>query len=205
MAFITQTPSHIRYFPVEYTDRQQQTTGRHHASLVSPLLKASLVGGLSLTMVILINVMPVPNPLVGNAIAFLTLTGFLVICSATGFLAALLARDGIDCTQKGGRVAWLAGFGAGLFAAVMAMVLAANGLLLVDFGQSLVDLRTPAQMMLLSSIIAPHTLALVGRVLGALVLFGLIGSLVSGLVSAFAGLVWVKAIEPGISTNEFAA
>jgi hypothetical protein len=62
----------------------------------------------------------------------------------------------------------------------------------------MVDLRTSEQLMLLSSVMAPHTLALIGRVLGALLLYGLIGSLISGLVCAFAGLVWVKAIKAGL-------
>jgi hypothetical protein len=61
MAIIAKTPGHIRYFPVEYDDRQQQKTGRSHASPVPPLLKASLVGGLGLTTLILINLIRMPN------------------------------------------------------------------------------------------------------------------------------------------------
>jgi len=193
MAVVTQRPSHIRYTKARHDRPPQQTNSHKRALLVPPLFRVSLFGGLCLTMLILINLIPVPNPLAGISLVLLTLAASFVICLAIGSLAALLSGDCVNCTRKGGEVAWMAGFWAGIIAAIIAMLLAANGLLLVDFGQSLVNLRTPEQLELLSSIISIHSLAFAGRVSGVL-LYGLIGSLMSALVSAVGGMVCFKLI-----------
>lgn len=167
---------------------QAQKVSRTQSGWVAPIFKAALFGGLSQATLLGLGLLPLP--------AFMSILviapTFVLVYIFTGMLATHWADDCINCAQKGGQVAWMAGFWAGVFTAITAMALAANGMLLAEFGQGTVELRTPEQLELLSHIISAHTLALTGRVLGALLLYGLIGSLGSALISAFGGMVCYK-------------
>ena len=160
--------------------------------LIAPIFRAALLGGLCQVTLLGLGLLPLPTFM---SILMIGPT-FLMVCIFTGLFAAYLAGDVINSTQKGGEVAWMAGFWAGVVVAIMAMILAANGMLLVEFGQEIILLRTPEQLELLNRFIATHTLALSGRVFGAFLLYGLIGSLISALISAFGGIVYFKYEQP---------
>ena len=162
-------------------------------SIVAPSFKASLVGGFGTLILILIGLIPPPENLPFISLAFLVIPGFLVVCLATGLLAGIFAGNAVKNSQQGGKVGWMAGFWAGVFGGIVAMFMAALGLLMSNFGLGVVGQFTPEWLIWLGNYgLAPDTIALAGRVFGALIVYGLIGSLVSGLLSSIGGMVYPK-------------
>ncbi len=173
--------------------RKAQPAAQQPVSLVVPSLKASLVGGFGILILMLIGLIPPPENLPFVSLAFLVIPGYLVVCLATGLLAGIFAGDNIANSQQGGKVGWMAGFWAGIFGGVVAMLLAAAGVLLVNFGQGVVSQFTPETMAWLATYgLTPANIALAGRVIGALIVYGVIGSLVSGLLSSIGGMIYPK-------------
>lgn len=174
--------------------RQRQTTKSQSAvSLVAPALKASMVGGFGILVLMLIGLIPPPENLPFVSLAFLVIPGYLVVCLATGLLSGVFAGDTVTNSQQGGKVGWMAGFWAGIFGGVVAMLLAAFGVMLVNFGQGVVAQFTPDNLAQLANYgLTPNGIALAGRVLGALIIYGVIGSLVSGLLSSIGGMIYPK-------------
>lgn len=174
--------------------RQRQNTKSQSAvSLVAPALKASMVGGFGILVLMLIGLIPPPENLPFVSLAFLVIPGYLVVCLATGLLSGVFAGDAVTNSQQGGKVGWMAGFWAGIFGGVVAMLLAAFGVMLVNFGQGVVAQFTPDNLTQLANYgLTPNGIALAGRVLGALIIYGVIGSLVSGLLSSIGGMIYPK-------------
>jgi hypothetical protein len=151
-----------------------------------------MVGGFGLLILMLISLIPPPENLPFVSLAFLVIPGFLVVCLATGLLAGIFAGDKVKNSQQGGKVGWMAGFWAGVFGGVMAMFLAAVGVLMVNFGQGVVGQFNPGQLEGWSTYVSPGTIALAGRVFGALIVYGVVGSLVAGLFSSIGGMIYPK-------------
>ena len=151
-------------------------------STVSSGLKASMVGGFGLLILMLISLIPPPENLPFVSLAFLVIPGFLVVCLATGLLAGIFAGDKVKNSQQGGKVGWMAGFWAGVF----------GGVLMVNFGQGVVGQFNPGQLEGWSTYVSPDTIALAGRVFGALIVYGVVGSLVAGLFSSIGGMIYPK-------------
>jgi uncharacterized protein (DUF697 family) len=64
---------------------------------------------------------------------------------------------------------------------------------MVNFGQGVASQFTPEQLTALTSYgFSADMIALMGRVFGALITYGLIGSLVSGLFSSIGGMIYPK-------------
>jgi hypothetical protein len=64
---------------------------------------------------------------------------------------------------------------------------------MVDFGQNIVNQFPGDQMAgLINYGLTPEVLAMAGRVSGALIVYGVIGSLVSGLFSSVGGMIYPK-------------
>ena len=73
------------------------------------------------------------------------------------------------------------------------MAMAAFGVFMVNFGQGVVNQFAPDQLAWLVNYgLTPAVIALAGRVLGALIVYGVIGSLVSGLFSSIGGMIYPK-------------
>lgn len=158
-------------------------------SNVAPSLKASLVGGFGILILMLIGLIPPPENLPFVSLAFLVVPGFLVVCLATGLLAGIFAGETITNSHEGGKLGWMAGFWAGIFGGVVAMFLAAIGFLMENFGLNVASqFATDLESLGLSA----GAIALTGRVVGALVVYGIIGSLVSGLLSSIGGMLYPK-------------
>jgi hypothetical protein len=121
--------------------------------------------------------------------ALFIVPAFMVICLATGLLAANYATRPHLTTRQGLELGWMAGFWQGIYVALIAMSLAASSLLLVDFGQDVARYFAPVWHPRLT----PDLIALIARVAGAMVSYGLIGSLISGLISAMGGMVYAQA------------
>ena len=173
--------------------RNSQIATQPTVSLVVPSLKAALVGGFGILVLMLIGLIPPPENLPFVSLAFLVIPGYFVVCLATGLLAGIFASDNISNSQQGGKVGWMAGFWAGIFGGLVAMLLAAAGVLLVNFGQGVVAQFTPEWFSWLAAYeLTPANIALAGRVLGALIVYGVIGSLVSGLLSSIGGMIYPK-------------
>jgi hypothetical protein len=189
MTVTTHQRSRREFTPTrEERRRQQNQKDQNTGSMVVPSLKASLVGGFGILILMLIGLIPPPENLPFVSLAFLVIPGFLVVCLATGLLAGIFAGNNVKNSHQGGRVGWMAGFWAGVFGSLVAMFMAAIGVLMVDFGTGVVN-----QFAWLSDYgLAIETIALVGRVFGALIIYGIIGSLVSGLLSSIGGMIYPK-------------
>lgn len=163
------------------------------ASMVAPSLKASLVGGFGILVLMLIGLIPPPENLPFVSLAFLVIPGYLVVCLATGLLAGIFAGDSVTNSQHGGKVGWMAGFWAGIFGGIVAMLLAAAGFLLQDFGQGVVAQISPETLASLAGYgLSASNVEVAGRVIAALIVYGVIGSLVSGLFSSIGGMIYPK-------------
>ncbi len=171
--------------------RRQQKTSKDQkpGSVVTSGFKASLVGGFGILLLMLISLID------RQFLACLVVPGFLVVWLNTGLLAGIFAGDTIKNSQQGGKVGWMAGFWAGVFGGIVAMLMAAFGVMMVSFGQGVVNQFTSDQLAeLVNYGLTPDIIALTGRVFGALVIYGVIGSLISGLFSAIGGMIYPKLI-----------
>lgn len=174
----------------QHKNRRSEFTA---GSVVAPSLKASLVGGFGILILMLISLIPPPENLPFVSLAFLVIPGFLVVCLATGLLAGIFAGDSVKNSHEGGKAGWLAGFWAGIFGGIFAMFLAAFGLLMEGFGLGIVNQLSPEGLATLASYgLSAEAIALAGRVIGVLIVYGLIGSLVSGLLSSIGGMLYPK-------------
>ena len=164
--------------------------GQSANSTVAPGLKASVVGGFGLLILMLISLIPPPENLPFVSLAFLVIPGFLVVCLATGLLAGIFSGDKVSNSQQGGKVGWMAGFWAGIMGGLGAMFMAGQGLLLVDFGQNVVSQIEPELLHAAAAYVTPATLALAARVFGALLVYGLVGALVTALLGTIGGMIY---------------
>jgi hypothetical protein len=179
--------------PAAQNRPQQVQIAQANGSSVAASLKASIVGGLGILVLMLIGLIPPPENLPFVSLAFLVIPGYLVVCLATGLLAGIFAGDSVGNSQEGGKVGWMAGFWAGIFGGVVAMFMAAFGILLANFGQGIVAQLSPENLEWLAGFgMNPANIALAGRVVGALIIYGVIGSLVSGLLSSIGGMIYPK-------------
>ena len=101
-----------------------------------------------------------------------------------------LADDQIRNSLQGGQAGWMAGFWAGIMGGLGAMFMAGQGLLLVDFGQNVVSQIEPELLHALAAYVTPATLALAARVFGALLVYGLVGALVTALLGTIGGMIY---------------
>lgn len=161
-------------------------------SLLISSLKASLVGGFCILLLMLISLIPL------QFLACLVIPGFLVAWLSTGMLAGIFAGDKVKNSYEGGKVGWMAGFWAGIYGGIIAMILAAVGISvlgipIVNFGQGIVNQISPDDLERLVSIgLSANIIALGGRVFGMFIMVGVIGSLISGLFSSIGGMVYPK-------------
>lgn len=155
--------------------------------MVASSLKASLIGGFGILLLMLISLIPF------QFLACLVIPGFLVVWLTTGMMAGIFAGEHVKTSQQGGKIGWMAGFWAGIYGGIVAMILAAFGIFMVNFGQGVVSQFTPEQLQSLAGYgLSVNTIALAGRVLGALTVYGVIGALISGLFSSIGGMVYPK-------------
>ena len=173
---------------VSSTRRQRSFRRSQNAgSMITSSLKAGLVGGFGILLLMLISLVPF------EFLACLVIPGFLVVWLTTGLLAGVFAGDSIQNSHQGGKVGWMAGFWAGVFGGIIAMAMAAFGVFMANFGQGVVNQFAPDQLTWLVNYgLTPAVIALAGRVLGALIVYGVIGSLVSGLFSSIGGMIYPK-------------
>ena len=192
------------YQPQVTSNRQSQLKkskkSQKTSSLIVPGLKASMIGGAGIFILMLIALIPAPEniPFVSIILSFLVIAGFFVVCLSTGLLAGIFAGNDIKNSYQGGKVGWMAGFWSGVYGSIFAMLLAAVGvsvlgLPIANFGQGVVNQFTPEQLTGLANYgLTSGTIALVGRVFGALIILGVIGSLISALLSSIGGMIYPK-------------
>jgi hypothetical protein len=206
MTVITQRqqPSQVVSTPRRRRKTRRSQRRKDSGSLVVSSLKASLIGGVCLLLLMLISLIPL------QFLACLVIPGLLVAWLSTGMMAGIFAGDRIKNSQQGGKAGWMAGFWAGVYSGLIAMILAAVGVFMTSFGQGVADQLVPelqgfvsfinqsapeglaASFTALLSLFTPEVVALAARVFGALIVYGVIGSLVSGLFSSIGGMIYPK-------------
>jgi hypothetical protein len=150
MTVTTQQHRQPQLSPSVQRRKQKSNPTESNVNVVVPGLKASMVGGFGILVLMLIGLIPPPENLPFVSLAFLVIPGYLVVCLATGLLAGIFAGESLTSSQQGGKVGWLAGFWAGIFGGIVAMILAATGLLLGSFGDNVVAQFTPETLELLT-------------------------------------------------------
>ncbi len=192
MAVTTQHPQQAQLVqPTSRPTKRRQTTKKRRinkkaakGSLLSASLKASLFGGTGALILIALSLIPY------QILAFLVIPGFLVVWLSTGMLAGIIAGDHVQNTMQGGKVGWMAGFWTGIYSGIAAMILAAFGVFLYNFGENVALQFPPEQLPF--SFLTPSAIATMARVLLALVLYGFVGSLISGMFASFGGMIYPK-------------
>ena len=170
-----------RYRPVSPTD-----------SLSVPALKIGLLGGCAYLALFLIGLNPLFDNLDYIFPATLVIVGLGVVGLGTGLLAAHQAEPAIRRRYQQVEAGWLAGFWAGLLVGLVAMLLAAQGLLMAHVGESLLTNFSPAQLALWRIYGWLGPLLVAGRVGGALLVYGLLGSHVSAILGTAGALIYIK-------------
>ncbi len=165
-------------------------------SLSVPALKAGLVGACAYLTVFLVGFNPLFDNLAYAFPATLVILGFGAVGLGTGLLAALKAEPSISHGHQRLEVGWLAGFWAGLLVGLVAMLLAAQGLLMVQVGESLLSNFSPAQLALWRIYGWLGPLVVAGRVCGALLVYGLLGSHISAVLGTAGALIYIKLDRP---------
>lgn len=176
------------HYPQAHKTPQPQQT-QHHASLmVWSSLKASIMGGVGLWILMVLSLIPVNENVPVLTMYLLVVPGFIVVCFATGLLASIMANDSIQSSSQGGKVGWMAGFWAGIIAGVGAMALAAGGFFWVEYGE-----HVASEMAWLTSYgLTAETVSLAARVFMSLIGIGIIGSLICAIISSVGGMVYPK-------------
>jgi hypothetical protein len=150
--------------------------------------RASSFGAAGLFLLLLTSFIPVPYLALG------VIPGFLAVFLATG-RRAVHAAGQLTSPQpypSAGEIGWTAGFWTGVHGGNMAMLIAAAGFIMDDFGQDAVRQLTPEQLSLAAAFgFDQMSLALAARVVGAFLIYGLIGSLIAALVAAVGGMTSV--------------
>ena len=167
---------------------KQPRKTNNSGSLLASSLKASLVGGFGILLLMLISLIPF------QFLAILVIPGFLVVWLCTGMLASIIAGDNVTNSQQGGKVGWMAGFWSGIYGGLVAMLMAAAGIFMVNFGHGVATQFPPDQLPVFLSGLTPDMIAIAGRVLGALIIYGVIGSLISALFSSIGGMIYPKLV-----------
>jgi hypothetical protein len=161
-------------------------------SLSVPALKTGLLGGCAYLLLFLVGLNPLFENLAYTFPAVLVVLGFGVVGLGTGLLAAHQAEPAIRRPYQQLEAGWLAGFWAGLSIGLVAMLLAAQGLLMVQVGESLINNFSPAQLTLWRIYGWLGPLLVAGRVSGALLVYGLLGSHVSAILGTAGAMIYLK-------------
>jgi hypothetical protein len=161
-------------------------------SLSVPALKTGLLGGCTYLTLFVIGLNPLFENLAYIFPASLVLFGFSVVGLGTGLLAAHTAEPAVRRPYQQLEAGWLAGFWAGLIVGLVAMLLAAQGLLMAHVGESLLSNFSPAQLALWQIYGWLGPLVVAGRVGGALLVYGLLGSHLSAILGAIGAWLYIS-------------
>lgn len=152
-------------------------------------LKAGLIGGTGLLVVLLISFIRIPFPLGTCLVTF----GFLVAWVGTGIVAGIMAEDQIKTRGQAAGNGAMAGFVAGIMVGIAAMLIAALGFLFPDLGEGVLAQLSSAQVEALAEMgIGPATIQLAGSILSALMACGIGGTLVSMVLGALGGRIYFR-------------
>lgn len=144
---------------------------------------------MGLVVVLLISFIPIPFPL-GTC---LVTPGFVVVWIGTGMLAGLLGEDEIETRRQAVANGAMAGFVAGIGVGIVAMVMAALGLLLPDAGEGVLAQFSPAQVETLADVgLGPDIIQLAGATLSAMFACGIGGTVVSMALASLGGRIYFR-------------
>ena len=136
-------------------------------------VRAGAVGGLGVFVLLLLRLVQLP------LMICLVVPGFVVVYIGVGMLAGVLAGDDIRTPGQAMGTSAIAGFVTGVIGAVIAMLLAAFGLMLPRLGDGVLAQFSPAQLEnLAASGLTPDFIRLAGAVLFAMLLWGVVATLV---------------------------
>ena len=188
----TVQPEHRQAHPgsTPAPDRQERLAYRRPGTLAGAIFKAGWIGGINLALLVQLSVLEPLDTGLTIALTALIVIGFLVVSLGSGALAGILASGSLQTGGQAGRVGWSAGFWAGILAGLMAMWLAANNRMLTQTGQEIANLLSTVP----GAYLAAWNVALIGRVLGALVVYGLLGGLLTAIFGALGAMIsfWLQ-------------
>lgn len=164
--------------------KRRRSTG---LSAFTASIKASLVGAVGMFILFLAGLIPF------EFLALLVIPGFIVLFLSVGMLASIFAENVVKDYRQAGEVGWMAGFWTGVHGGNMAMMMAATGIYMNDFGQNVVNQLTVEQLESFAIYgFDQSMLALTARVLGALCVYGVIGGLIAALFGTIGGMLYLS-------------
>lgn len=163
--------------------KRRRSTG---LSAFTASIKASLVGAVGMFILFLTGLIPF------EFLALLVIPGFIVLFLSVGMLGGIFAENVVKDYRQAGEVGWMAGFWTGVHGGNMAMMMAATGIYMNDFGQNVVNQLTVEQLKSLAAYgFDQSLLALTARVFGALCVYGIIGGLIAALFGTIGGMLYL--------------
>ncbi len=164
--------------------KRRRSTG---LSAFTASIKASLVGAVGMFILFLVGLIPF------EFLALLVIPGFIVLFLSVGMLGGIFAENVVKDYRQAGEVGWMAGFWTGVHGGNMAMMMAATGIYMNDFGQNVVNQLTVEQLKSLAAYgFDQSLLALTARVFGALCVYGIIGGLIAALFGTIGGMLYLS-------------
>ena len=156
-------------------------------------IKASMFGAVGAFFLLLTSFIPT------QYVTFLVMPGFVVVFMAAGMLASIFVDEVVPLKtyKRAGEIGWIAGFWTGVQTGIVVMLLAAIGLVMGEFGQKVILQLTPEQLRWAATYGWSESLiALTARVFGALLVYGLIGSLVAAILGTIGGMLYMAVSHP---------
>jgi hypothetical protein len=155
---------------------------RHWAAI-----RSGLVGGLGVFVLLMLRLIQLP------LLICLVVPGFVVVYVGVGMLAGVLAGDDIQTARQAMGVSAVAGFVTGVIGAIIAMFLAAFGLMLPRLGDGVLAQFSPAQLENMAAAgISPDFIRLAGSVFFALLLWGIVVTIISVILSVVGGRIYYR-------------
>ncbi|MCL4298805.1 MAG: hypothetical protein KJ077_23915 [Anaerolineae bacterium] len=190
MASMIQTRVQAHMTEITHHSCQRKNTSPSH-SMVAYSLRTSWVGSFGVLILTLLGLIPPADNLPSLSLAILVVPGFLMVCICTGLLACIDAEDCLKNNLQSTQLGWMAGYWVGIFGGIVAMIMAAIGVYMPEFGHGVVGQFTLEQLEFLEGYgLTVEIITLAGRVLGAMVMYGVIGSLIAGVCGALGGLFY---------------
>ena len=171
------------------TARTQTINQTQRGGTFGAAFKAGILGGFAISLLLVVRQLA-PIPLLQ---VILIPPALIIIWVVTGIGAAMFCDNQIHAGKDGARVGMVAGIISGTLGGITAMILAAFGLFLQDYGQGALVQVPDTNLLALTELgFNEELVVLSGSILTALFACGLVGIVVAALLGRFGGWLYTK-------------
>jgi len=152
--------------------------------------KAGVVGGFAISLLLVVRELVLSHPLIHIGLIFPAIG---LVWLVTGIGAAMLCDDRIETGKEGARVGLVAGIVAGVLGGITAMIIAALGRFLQDYGQGTLSQLSDTNLQTLYQWgFTDELISLSGSIITAMFACGLGGMVIAGLLGRLGGWLYTK-------------